>query len=410
MDDPTPAGTGDVSIGDVLEAMAAYHHLDDPGAPIFTLGVALSAQLDGDPVWGMLVGASSGGKTEAIRLLDDRAEPLDELTTAGLLTWIPAKGGRGHEAGALRRIGARGLVTVSDFSTVLATSDRGGRDQLFASLRKVYDGAFTRNIGTAPHPLRWEGRATFVAGCTPAIDNYAAHADQLGPRWLYYRLREQDTETSRLRARRAQRAASDIDPRRKKARRLAGGLLHAAARRLPAVQVDEAALERLVDLAIVVCLGRAAVKRHGYGRREIDGLPTVESSPRVTLQLTALLRCLLALGLDEAPALRLCERAGLSSMPDIRRRVLAELAHGEELSVSDLARRCRAHRHPVRFALEELQTVDLVDCEDHQDGEDPGRFPASRPWWLAGDDAQLVAETVGAHAWDRPWTLAEAGS
>ena len=180
-EDPGPAPMGwSGPVGELLELLAGYVHLDDPGHVWFALAVAASAALDGDPLWGMLIGPSSSGKTEAIRALDRLAEPVDELTAPALLSWTHGK--QPHPTGVLTRIGSRGLVTVGDFSTVLATSDRGGRDQLFALLRRVYDGQVIRDLGNAPVPLRWSGRVTLLAACTPAIDNYASHADQLGPR------------------------------------------------------------------------------------------------------------------------------------------------------------------------------------------------------------------------------------
>lgn len=106
-------------------------------------------------------------------------ERVDELTAAALLSWT--KGKQPRETGILTRIGRQGFVTVNDFSTVLAGSDHGGRDQLFSLLRVAYDGSVTRDLGNAPRALRWEGRLTILAACTPAIDHYSSHADALGP-------------------------------------------------------------------------------------------------------------------------------------------------------------------------------------------------------------------------------------
>ncbi len=392
---PGPSGAGE-RVSDLLEAMRAYQHLDDPWVVWFVLACAVSSFLDGDPLWGMPIGPSSGGKTEAIRLVDDIAEHLADLTNAGLLTWIPGK--NAHEAGALTRMGQRGLITISDFSTVLASSDRGGRDQLFANLRCVYDGELVRTNGSAPGPLVWKGRATLIAGCTPAIDRYASYTDALGPRWLSYRLAEQDTAAARARARQAQRATKEIDELRAHARATATMVVKAASQRASSIDLPEALLDRLVDVAIVVCLGRGAVPRHGYGKREIDGLPLVESPPRLTLQLTTLARCLLALGLDDKRTLWLCEHAALSSMPSIRLRVLQALAGGEELSVSEVASRAQAHRHPTRFALEELQTIGVTDCDDEDEAEQDG-FPEPKRWRLDGPDAVLVADIIAGHPW-----------
>lgn len=391
--DPHDADIG-TTPEDLLEIMGEYQHLDDPWVVWFVLAVAVSSYLDGDPLWGMPIGPSSGGKTEAIRLLDDVAQHLAELTNAGLLTWIPGKGAR--EGGALTRIGQRGLITISDFSTVLATSDRGGRDQLFANLRCVYDGELVRTIGTAPKPLVWRGRATLVAGCTPAIDRFASHTDSLGPRWLYYRLAEQTTLDARARARRAQRATDQVRQLRARAKATATDIIKAAGKHLETIDLTDDLQDHLVEVAIVVCQGRGAVPRHGYGKREIDGLPLVESPPRLTLQLTTLARCLSALGLPVGRVRWLCEHAALSSMPSIRLRVLQALADGEELSVSDVARRAQAHRHPTRFALEELQTIGVTDCDEAP--QDDG-FPEEQRWRLDGPDAALVAHVIAGHPW-----------
>lgn len=388
---------GELGVIDLLEIMGEYQHLDDPWVVWFVLAVAVSAFLDGDPLWGMPIGPSSGGKTEAIRLLDDLAEHLGELTNAGLLSWTKGKDPR--PCGALHRIGEQGLITISDFSTVLATSDRGGRDQLFSNLRLVYDGELPRNIA-GPYPLIWKGKATLLAGCTPAIDRFSSYTDQLGPRWLFFRLAEQDSKAARLRAARAQQAAVGIDQYRAKAQAMAAAIVRGAVKQAGTVEVPQAIQKRLVDVAYVACLGRASVPRHGYGRREIDGLPNIESPPRLTLQLTKLARGLLTLGLDEPKTLWLCEHAALSSMPSIRLRVLQVLADGEELSVSEAARRARGDRKPIRFALEELQTIGVAGC-DQEEGEN--EFPDKRNWRLDGPDSALVADVIAGHPWDEKW-------
>lgn len=394
--EPKPEAAPAPGVPDLLNLLGVYQHLDDPWVVWFVLAIAVSTMLNGEPLWGMPIGPSSGGKTEAIRLVDDLAEHLGELTNAGLLSWT--KGKDPKECGALHRIGERGLITISDFSTVLASSDRGGRDQLFANLRCVYDGELPRSVA-GPRPLVWKGRATLIAGCTPAIDQFSSYTNQLGPRWVFYRLAEQDSHAARKRARRAQRAAEDIAAHRTRARNLATEIVRAAVKRVSAVELPDELQEHLVDVAYVVCLGRAAVPRHGYGKREIDGLPNVESPPRLTLQLTMLARCLLALGLDLERTQWMCEHAGLSSMPSIRLRVLQALASGEELTVSEVARRIDAHRHPTRFALEELQTIGITDRDEDDESTEDGISNTTKPWRLAGPDEALVADIVAGHPW-----------
>jgi hypothetical protein len=398
-------------VGELLELLGGYVHLDDPGHVWFALAVAVSAALDGDPLWGMLIGPSSSGKTEAIRALDGLAEPVDELTAPALLSWTHGK--QPHPTGVLTRIGSRGLVTVGDFSTVLATSDRGGRDQLFALLRRVYDGQVTRDLGNAPVPLRWSGRLTLLAACTPAIDNYASHADQLGPRWLYYRLASASSAAKRATSRKARLRAGQLASSRRQAAELTGRLVGAAHRRVGSLQLSPAAAEHLDDLAIVCCYGRAVVPRNAYGRREIEGLAIVEEPPRLVAQLVLLARGLLALGLEEPAAVALCRRAALDSMPAVRRGLLQVLADASEVTVSEAARRVGCHRHVARLALEELAAIGLAACpgldeDPDDDPELPGRW-AAHPWRLAGPDQRLVREVLAAPPWHEVWPAPPGG-
>jgi hypothetical protein len=398
-------------VGELLELLGGYVHLDDPGHVWFALAVAVSAALDGDPLWGMLIGPSSSGKTEAIRALDGLAEPVDELTAPALLSWTHGKQPR--PTGVLTRIGSRGLVTVGDFSTVLATSDRGGRDQLFALLRRVYDGQVTRDLGNAPVPLRWSGRVTLLAACTPAIDNYASHADQLGPRWLYYRLAAASSAGKRATSRKARLRGGQLGTCRRQAAELAGRLVGAAHHKVAALHLSPVAAEHLDDLAIVCCYGRAVVPRNAYGRREIEGLAIVEEPPRLVAQLLLLARGLLALGLQEPAAVALCRRAALDSMPAVRRGLLQVLADTEEVTASEAARRVGCHRHVARMALEELAAIGLAACPGLDDDPDddlelPGRW-AAHPWRLAGPDQRLVREVLAARPWHEVWPAPPGG-
>lgn len=174
----------------LIASMRAYLHLPNADNVAFAAAVAVTATAGGDPCWGLLVGAPSGGKTETIRAFGDVADAtVDDITGPGLLGWT---GGprRGHPIGLLTCIGdgTRAFATVADLSTLLAQSDKGYRETLYALLRRAYDGDVIREHGQAPRPLRWHGRLMLLAAVTPEIDRYASHTDALGPRWLYWRL------------------------------------------------------------------------------------------------------------------------------------------------------------------------------------------------------------------------------
>jgi len=148
-----PRGTGQpeaaaerlANLGRFLDKIRTWQHLPDPVHIIVALAAAATRKADGEPCWVLLVAAPSSGKTEGVRLLDDVADAkLGEVTQAGLIGWTKRKPAR--PTGVLTRIGSKALVTFGDLSSLLATSDRGGRDQVFGLLRDAYDGNVFRDI------------------------------------------------------------------------------------------------------------------------------------------------------------------------------------------------------------------------------------------------------------------------
>jgi hypothetical protein len=247
--------------------------------------------------------------------------------------------------------------------------------------------------------LSWEGRLTVVAAVTGAIDRYAVHADQLGPRWVYTRIAE---PTTAAKERATDRARRGLDGHRDTARKTAEALIAAAARRVED-DVPDDVFTAIAKAALVTCWGRGAVPRHGYGRREIDGMPVVESPPRIVRQLHALARGLLALGLPDDYTAALVRRVALDSMPEDRRAVLAALSGGEVLATSALASAAGLHRHVARMRAEELEVIGVIrgirtgpDLEEEFD-----RRPVS--WRLDGDDGQVIATVFNQHAASVGW-------
>ncbi|TQS44358.1 toprim domain-containing protein [Cryptosporangium phraense] len=390
--------------------------LPDPTGPILTLATAATTRAQGEPSWLLLVAPPSSGKTESVRLLDGVTDSfLDDVTAAGLLGW--SKGKNSRPTGVLARVGATALVTFGDLSSLLATSDRGGRDQVFGILRRAYDGHVTRDISppgmsATDEPLEWRGRLTVVAAVTGAIDRYSSHSDQLGPRWVYYRLPVRDTAAKRRAAAKARRKGPRLDAARKAAGEKAAALVRKAMRRIVEVEISDALDDAITDAALVTCWGRAVVPRHGYGRREIDGVPTIEDPPRVVQQLRGIASGLLALGLPESMVMALTRRVALDSMPITRQSVLRALAGGEVMTTAELARQAHLDRKVARFAAEELQLIGVVEGE--RDGEEPDDDSEidMRPvfWSLSGDDGDLVAEVFqesysSVEVWDEMWEL-----
>jgi hypothetical protein len=355
---------------------------------------------DGEPAWLLIVAPPSSGKTEAVRLLDElTAAHLGDVTVAGLLTWSK-RGKPARPVGLLTRV-ERGLVTFGDLSTLLSTSDRGGRDQVFALLRRIYDGEVQRDVGSASSAdvdgtLTWSGRLTVLGAVTGVIDNYAAHADALGARWLYCRLPERTTAEKRAAARMARRG--NLQHNRETAAKLAAAIAREARARLGEVELSDAVLDAIEDAALVCRWGRAAVPRHGYGAREIDGLPTIEEPPRLVRQLTTVAHGLLALGCTDDEVITLCRRLALDSMAAVRRAVLDVLTLGaDDPTTATVAEAAGLHRAVARRTLEDLEAIGVAHGQ--REGEEP---PDGEPdrcrccWSLVGQEAEVISNVIRA--------------
>lgn len=400
--DHAEVGTG---VAELVEVLASYHHIEDPGYIWFALAVAVSGlAFDGEPLWGMLVGPSSSGKTETARALGLVAGHIDDLTASALLSWTKGKNPR--PTGVLCRIGDHGVVTIGDFSTVLAASNKGAKDQLFAMLRRAYDGHVTRDLGTHPEQLRWHGRITILACCTPIIDEYTSHADSLGPRWLYYRIAPRSIDSMRAMT---ESARVPADEGRAKAAQLAEQIVSAAVERSKIVRLDQRLAGIISDLAIVACYGRAAVPRSAFGRREITGEATREEPARLFKQLAQLVRALLSLGAGTSHALSLARRCALDSVPQTRRKALELLVTGLEMTVSEIAREIGCDRKVARFALEELAAAGVLLWPESYDAEEDSSHDqwVPRAWKLNGLAASLIKRVLTGQPWEQKDVLDE---
>jgi hypothetical protein len=176
---------------EVLGTFRKWLYLPDSGVVYVPVGAVGANLMEGDPVWVMIVGPSSGGKTEIIvaivRLPYVRLGAT--LTEPALLSGTSKKQMEaGSKGGLLREIGDFGILALKDFTSILAMH-RDKRAEVLAAMREIFDGSWTRNVGTdGGRTLTWSGKLGLVAGCTAAIDSYHGVMAVMGERFLLYRL------------------------------------------------------------------------------------------------------------------------------------------------------------------------------------------------------------------------------
>lgn len=347
-----PEEPGTDALGACVEVFRRWLELPDPGALFVTLATIAANRQPGDPVWTLLVGPPGSGKTETLGPLTGLADchPAATLTAASLLSGTPRKDrADGSKGGLLRVIGDYGIIVLKDFGSILSMH-RDARADLLAGLREIYDGAWTRHVGSdGGRTLHWEGKVGLVAGCTPAIDSHHSVMGSMGERFVLYRLPAVDGAAQVRRA--LARGNRDAEMRTELAHATRTVLDDATDHAYP---LDDDATDRLVALAELAARCRSSVERDGYSR-EIELIPEPEAPARVALVLSRLLDGLTAIGVPPGCAWPIAVKVGLDSMPAIRRSVLEHLlAADRPLTTKDTGEALGYPTTTARRALEDL--------------------------------------------------------
>jgi len=342
------------TMADVLDVFRKWLHLPDGGVVEVTLGTVAANRMSGDPVWLSLVGPPGSGKTETIGALSrlPHIHHAATLTEAALLSGTPKKDAGKAKGGLLREVGDFGILVCKDFTSVLAMN-RDSRSQVLAALREIYDGSWTRHVGTdGGRMLSWTGKVGLIAGCTPAIDSAHAVIGAMGERMALYRLPPTDDDAQAARA--LEHVDSAAQMRAEMAEAVESLFAGVEGWELPGRRLSSPEQTRLIDLASLAVRCRSAVERDPY-RREIELVPEHEAPGRLVIMLSRLLSGLELVGVDHAEAWRVLTKVALSSMPAVRRLVLGHLIEAEgECTTAAMAAALGYPTTTVRRALEDL--------------------------------------------------------
>jgi hypothetical protein len=346
------------TLDDTVAVFRRWLYLPDPTALYAVLGTVAANRLPGDPVWLVLVGSPGGGKTEllqAVAALPD-VHPAATLTEAALLSGTPKKERDGAaNGGLLRTIGDFGILLAKDFGSVLSMP-REARAATLAALREIYDGEWTRHLGTdGGKTLRWEGKVGLIAGCTPTIDRHQAVMGAMGERFVLFRLPPVDAHEQAGRA--LEHSGSETEMRAELAAAVTMLFARNAAQPQSRSQHDD---HRLINLATLVVRCRSAVERDGYSR-EIELIPESEAPTRLVIVLARLLNGLRVIGADENSAWRVIRAAALDSIPAVRRLVMDRLLAAEgALALATIAEMVGHPKRTTERALEDLAAHRVV--------------------------------------------------
>jgi Toprim-like len=311
-----PAPVEPCALPDVVKLFQTWLYLPDVFPVYAALATIAANYLPGDAVWLGLVAPASSAKSEILTatLGLPRVYPAATITPAALLSGT-AKREKAVDAtgGLLRAIGEFGVIVLKDFGSILSMRP-DVKSEILAALREVYDGAWTRHVGTdGGRVLHWSGKVGLLFGATPVIDSHHSVMASMGERFLLCRIPPAGPEQ----AARALQHAGQGTPTMRRALADAVTGLFANARPDPR-PITEEERESLVQWAALAVRLRSTVERDRQSR-DIESVHGAEGPARLVLTLERLLAGLDTIGCDRATALKVVERVAKDSVPPLRR-------------------------------------------------------------------------------------------
>ena len=353
-------------------------HLDlpDPGPLLVALAIVSANRLDGDPVWLLIVGPPSSGKTEILQSLTALTDihPVGQVTEAGLLSGSSTKDVEpGASGGLLMKIGhrGRGIILFKDFGSILSMN-RESRKSVLAAFREIHDGNWNRTLGTdGGRSYPWNGKVGAIGAVTEDIERLHSVMATMGERFLLYRMPRLDDAEREIRIEKALEHGPDVEQMRNDLKSAVYILFKDGLQETDAAYPEQNRIPK--DLAMVVASWRSSVIRDGHSR-DVEIVPETEVPTRIAKNFQQLQKGFRAIGLDENATRQLLVRVGLDSIPLVRGKILRTLIEGPRSTL-------QLSEEIVGYSRTKLQRH-MEEVKAHRGVEERILEPGQLPRWI----------------------------
>lgn len=327
------------------------------------LATAACDQLTGDPLWLLLISGSGNAKTETVQALDGVGATITStISSEGALLSATSKKEvtAGATGGLLRKLGDRGVMVIKDVTSILSMN-RDQRAQVLGALREVYDGRWSRNVGTdGGRTLDWSGRLVVVGAVTTAWDTAHSVIASMGDRFVLLRM---DSTTGRQAAGRRAIGNTGHEIAMREELALAVRDVLGCIDTTPTELTDDET-DVLLAAADLVTLARTGVE-YDY-RGDVIDAHAPEMPTRFAKQLAQVVRGAVSVGIDRDEALRLAIRCARDSVPPLRLEIVDDIAANPGATTAEVRKRLGKPRATVDRQLQALNMLGVLDVDEEE--------------------------------------------
>lgn len=283
--------------------------------------------------------------------------PLSNITPRTLISGLPKSANNGRETSLLAHID--GMLLIIKDLTPLISGPRDALHLVLGQLRDAYDGSSAMAFGTG-ETKSFETRFGLLFGVTSVIESSWPVVNQLGERFLYYRL-EEGGGLAKVKA--ALANANSKDKMRLEIQNAVTSLLKQKVPRRE-VLVSPEMQQEIAHAAELIARARTPIRREGR-TEELIYLPNPEVGTRLAGQFIQLARGIaLARGESscDASIMKIIRHVARSGLPHMRLQILRELSEQKvPISTGALGQALRLGVDSVRRHGEDLWQLKLLD-------------------------------------------------
>lgn len=328
---------------------------DDPDILRLLFGAFCANQLQGNPVWLMVIGPASCGKSELLMSFSSakKTYTISSLTPYALLSGY----GNSDENSLIHKLNGKVLI-IKDLSstTEIGKEDRG---LLFSFLRDAYDGQVARATGRGV--IRFEGKFGILAAGTLAVEQGRKMESVLGERFLYLRPRFRGEKIMEMSLRNATRKDEMRASLKKTAAQFLAGYAPPKKRTL-----SVGIIESCKEAARVLVSARSTVIRDSWHKDIEFPAEVMEVPTRVYEQFILLVLSMRSLGADHDELEAGVKRILLDSVPYIRMRVLQAISDGSK-SKASVAKAIKMSISPASRCMEDMENLGIITTNKYND-------------------------------------------